>query len=245
MAVLAEALQQCEIFDSLVAQQLEPIARMTDVVARSPGEVITDGSQKPSNVYVTKSGIVALYLRIAKDRLLPLEVLGPGRMIDCRNIAEQAELLLVARALMPCELYRIPVASLQRGPLRDSETARTLLGQVERAQRVRLAAALVALDASEVRSPAQFCPVGRPTSFLSVMNGLTGHIHGTCLREFPCAAQQGDGCPMAGFPARESQPIWPLAQDPLERGSADPPPGYEGDSRPVMPLLPIAASGGG
>lgn len=211
MTVEPSLLANAEIFSGLPASSLEDIAGYADLVSYAPGDVLCEPGQPATSLQVIQTGIVGLYVQRPGRLLNATSLLGPGKVVGHSALFPRARWLQSGRALLQTTVVEVPARLIQSQLLRDSTTSMLVHENLVTVMRRRLEDVLKVLRAEEAGVIAvEPCPAGRETEVALTTDPRSEEVRGVCQRQFACTEAQGEGCPLAGKPAHEPHPIWPL-----------------------------------
>jgi CRP-like cAMP-binding protein len=102
-----ETLEQLGFFEGFPPDYLTPLAAVARVVEVPAGEVLFTEGRKSANIYVVVQGKVALEIEAAARGTMPIQTVGPGRLVGWTPLLSQAPMTATARAVEPCRLIAI------------------------------------------------------------------------------------------------------------------------------------------
>jgi CRP-like cAMP-binding protein len=202
MAVPMDLLRNVELLGLLPAESLFSVAEAAVQVGYPQGSVLFHRAERTTNVYVVEKGVIGVFVQNNAGELLPISVLGPGKLAATTALLARQEHALQGRTLMDSTLLAIPARWIHTlmtsnpsiGEKVYEEMAFRLLQQVNRLVGF-LSGEEVAVQLDER------CPSLRATHVSVVADVKNREFRGLCHRGFPCSVEEGLGCPLAGKPA--------------------------------------------
>lgn len=210
MTRYVEDLLTADVFRTLPSSVVAKLAQHVEPTEYAMGATVINAAHMPEASYVIKHGILGLFVRFEQGEMVPLDVLGPKRVIGFTALfaRQYASPLVIVRSLMPSVLLRIPGAAVLSALAEQPETKAKLMEEMLSIMNRSFHNAVRVISSEQVAFPFnEQCPAGHQTTFLASANSRTGDIRGMCQRNFACSHEQGGGCPMSGKTALEFQAI--------------------------------------
>lgn len=196
-------LSKAELFKACPPHHLLRMAEDAVEVNYQAGDVLYEPWDISESVHIIVKGMVAQYVKYQDGTMLAIDILGPNRVTGTTALFHRDTRLVRAMAIMPATTVVVPSRLLQSLVLSDSALAGVIYEELAHLLRRGVSNLLRAITSEEVSFPTeQTCPANRTTHFLASTNTRTGRVMGMCQRDFSCAGEEGQGCPMAGKPAQ-------------------------------------------